>query len=115
MSLASDSSNGGFVPSCLYMSWSLSSRLFSIVHIVVPSGLCRVVFVGCVGCCASSYWWVECVSRSWLMGVVEKVRFGDLQPYIVRGFSGRCVFLSFGGLVCFVCSVIGLLGRFHTP
>jgi len=45
MSFASDSSNGGFAPACLYMSWSLSSRLFSIVQTVVPSGLCRVVYV----------------------------------------------------------------------
>ena len=45
MSLASDSSNCGFVPSCLYMSWSLSSRVFSIEHMVVTSGLCNVVCV----------------------------------------------------------------------
>ena len=46
MSLVSDSSNGGFVPSCLYiMSWSLSSRFLSIEQTVVPSGLCSVVCV----------------------------------------------------------------------
>ena len=45
MSLARDSANGGFVLSCLYMSWSLSSLLFSIVHMDVPSGLCNVVCV----------------------------------------------------------------------
>jgi hypothetical protein len=45
MSLARDSANGGLVLSCLYISWSLSSRLLSIVHIVVPSGLCSVVCV----------------------------------------------------------------------
>jgi hypothetical protein len=45
MSLAKDSANGGFVLSCLYMSWSLSSLLFSIVHIVVLSDLCHVVCV----------------------------------------------------------------------
>ena len=39
MSLASDSSNDGFVASCLFMSWSLSSRLFYIKQTVVPSGL----------------------------------------------------------------------------
>jgi len=49
MSLASDSSNCGFVPSRLYMSWSVSSRLFSIEQTVVPSGLCSVVCV-CVLC-----------------------------------------------------------------
>ena len=43
MSLTSDPSNGGFLPLCLYISWSLSSRLFSIEHMVVPSGLCNVV------------------------------------------------------------------------
>ena len=45
MSLARDSANGGFVLSCLHISWSLSSRLLSIVHIGVPSGLCIVVCV----------------------------------------------------------------------
>ena len=45
MSLARDSVNGGFDLSCLYMSWSLSSLLFSIVHMVVLSGLCNVVCV----------------------------------------------------------------------
>ena len=50
MRLAGDSLNGGFVPSCLYMSWSLSSRLFSIGQTIVPSGLCSVVCV-CVCVC----------------------------------------------------------------
>ena len=54
MSLASYSSNGGLVPSCLYMSWSLSSRLLSIEQTVVPSGRRSVVCAYCVGCCASS-------------------------------------------------------------
>jgi len=76
------------VPSCLYMSWSLSSRLFSIVQTVVPSSLCIVVCACCLGCCASSYWRVGWVSNSGLMGVVEKVRFEDLHPSIVRGLSG---------------------------
>ena len=49
MSLARDSANGGCVLSCLYMSWSLSSLMFSIVHMVVPSGLCSVVCVCFVG------------------------------------------------------------------
>jgi len=57
-SLARESANGGFVLSCLYMSWSLSSLLFSIANMVVPSGLCSVVCVFCVGCCISSYHWV---------------------------------------------------------
>ncbi len=43
MSLARDSANSGFVLSCLYMSWGLSSLLFSIVHMVVPSGVYSVV------------------------------------------------------------------------
>ena len=85
ISLAKDSANGGFVLSCLYISWSLSSRLLSIVHIVVPSGLCSVVCVCSVGCCDSSYRWVGCVSRSGFMGVVETVRLGDLHP---SSFSG---------------------------
>ena len=88
MSLARDSANGGFVLSCLYMSWSLSSLLFSIVHLVVPSGLCSVVCVFCVGCCVSSYRWVGCVSRSGLIGVVEKVRLGDLHPSVVFWLAG---------------------------
>jgi hypothetical protein len=52
--------NSWFVLSCLYVSWSLSSRLFSIEHMVVPSGLCNVVCVRVcwVGCCTSSYRWV---------------------------------------------------------
>ena len=83
MSSARDSANGGFVLSCLYMSWSLSGLLFSIMHMVVPSGLCSVVSVFCVGCCASSYRWVGCVSRSGLIGVVEKNRLGDLHPSAV--------------------------------
>jgi hypothetical protein len=49
MSLARDSANGGFVLLCLYMSWSLPSLLFSIVVMIVPSGLYSVVCVICVG------------------------------------------------------------------
>ncbi len=94
MSLARDSANGGLVLSCLYMSWSLSSLLFSIVHMVVPSGLWNVVCVYCVGCCVSSYRWVGCVSRSVLMGVVEKMRFGDLHPSTVFVLTwGLCLFV----------------------
>jgi len=47
MDLARDSANGGFVLSCLCMSWILSNLMFSIVHMDVPSGLCNVVCVMC--------------------------------------------------------------------
>jgi hypothetical protein len=69
------------------MSWSLSSFLRSVVHMVVLFGLCNVVCVLCVGCCVSSYRWVGCVSRSGLMGVVEKVRFGALHSSSVFGLT----------------------------
>jgi hypothetical protein len=106
MSLARDSANGGFVLSCLYISWSLSSRLFSIVHIVVPSGLCSVVCVCSVGCCDSSYRWVGCVSRSGLMGVVEKVRLGDLHPSSVLWLVGgvRLFVLRCVCVLCLYCA-----------
>ena len=100
MGLVSDSSNGGFVPSCLYISWSLSCRLFSIKHMVVPSGLCNIVCVCCVGCCASSYRWVGCVSRSGLMVVVKNMRIGDLHPPGVLGFA--CGVRHF--IIFWVCS-----------
>ena len=87
MSLARDSANGGFILSCLYMPWNLFSLLFSIVHMVMPSGLCNVVCVLCAGYCVSSYRWVGCVSRSGLMGVVEKVRLWDLHPSSVFGLT----------------------------
>ena len=102
MSLARDSANGGFVLSCLYMSWSLSSLLFSIVHMVVPSGLCSGVCVFNVGCFVSSYRWVGCVSRSGLIGVVEKVRLGDLQPSAVFWLVGS-VHLFVLLRVCVLC------------
>ena len=50
MSLARDSLNGEYVLSCLYMSRSLSSRLFSIRQTAAPSGLCSVLYV-CVCVC----------------------------------------------------------------
>jgi hypothetical protein len=87
MSLERDTANAGFVLSCVYMSWSLSSLLFSIVHRVVPFGLCHVVCVCCVGCCVSSFRLVGCASRSGLIGVVEKVRLGDLHPSSVFGLT----------------------------
>ena len=83
MSLTRDSANGGFVLSCLCMSWSFSSLMFSIVHMVLPSSLRSVVCVFCVGCCVNSYFLVGCVSKSGLIGVVEKVRLGDLHPSAV--------------------------------
>jgi hypothetical protein len=106
MSLARDSANGGLVLSCLYISCSLSSRLLSIVHIVVPSGLCSVVCVCSVGCCDSSYRWVGCVSRSGLMGVVEKVRLGDLHPSSVRWLDGgvRLFVLLCVCVLCLYCA-----------
>ena len=54
ISLARDSSNSGLVSVLLYMPWCLSSLLFSIVHTLVPFGLCRIVCVCFVGCCMSS-------------------------------------------------------------
>jgi hypothetical protein len=74
MSLARDSANGGSALSCLYMSWRLSSFLFSIMHMVVPFGLCSVVCMFSVRCCVSSYRWVGCASRSGLIGLVAKMR-----------------------------------------
>ena len=59
MSLARDSVNGGFVLSCSYMSWSLSSLLLSIVYMVVPSILCNVV-------CVCVVWGVVLVRTGWL-------------------------------------------------
>ena len=102
MSLARDSANGGFVLSCLYISWSLSSRLLSIEQIVVPYGLCSVVCVYSVGYCDNSYRWVGCVSRSGLMGVVEKVRLGDLHPSSVLWLDGG-VHLFVLRRVCVLC------------
>jgi len=107
MRLASYFSNGGFVPSCLYMSWSLSSRSISIEHMVVPFGLCNVlyVFVLC-GCCASSYLWVGCVSRSGLTGVVENARIGDLHHSDVLGFTWgvRLFVLLWVCVLCLYCA-----------
>ena len=104
MSLARDSANGGFVLSCLYISWSLCSRLLSIVHIFVPYGLCSVVCV-CVcnvGCCENLYRWVGYVSRSGLRGVVENVRLGDLHPSVVFWLDGG-VHLFVLRRVCVLC------------
>ena len=102
MSLARDSANGGFVLSCLYVSWSLYSLLFSIVHMVVTSGLCSVLCVFSVGCCVTSYRWVGCVSKSGLIGVVENVRLGDLHPSAVFGLTWD-VHLFVLLRVCVIC------------
>ncbi len=114
MSFANDSANVGLVPSCSYMSWSLSSLMFNIVQTVGPSGLCRVACVCFVGCCASSYWWVRWMSSYGLMWVLENVRFGDLHPQIFRWFSeGVRLFVLLGG--CIFCRVLRLQGRVCTP
>ncbi len=55
ISVASDSANDGYVTALLYMSWSSSSRLFSMLHMVVPSGLCKVACVCFVGYYVSLY------------------------------------------------------------
>ena len=54
----------------------------------VPSGLCSVLCDGFVGCWVNSYLFVGWMSRSGLIGVVEKVRLVDLHPSIVMGFTG---------------------------
>jgi len=54
------------------------------------------------------------VCRSGLMGVVEKVRFGDLHPSTVFVLTWRvCVFLFFSKFVFFVCIMLGLAGQFR--
>jgi hypothetical protein len=55
MSFAIDSSNCGLLAELLHISYNLSSRRLSIVHMAVPCGLCREVCVGFVGCCVNSY------------------------------------------------------------
>jgi len=74
--------------------------------------LCRLVCavpcvcVCCVGCCISSYMWVGCVSRSGLMGVVEKMRFGDLHPSVVLGLTWgvRLFILVWVCVLCLYCA-----------
>jgi len=89
------------------MSWILSSLLFSIVHMVVPRGLYNTVCVFCVGCCVSSYRWVGYVSRSGLMRVVEKVRFGDLHASVVFGLTWgvRLFVLLWFCVLCLYCDM----------
>ena len=74
--------------------------------------LCRLVYainvvcVYCVGCCVSSYRWVGCLSRSGLMGVMEKVRFVNLHPSVVFGltWSVRLFVLLWGRAICLYCA-----------
>ena len=54
MSCAGDSANAGFVSVPLYISCSLSNRLFSIVHTMVSSSLCKEVYASLVECSVSS-------------------------------------------------------------
>ena len=71
----------------LYMSHSLSSLLFSIVPMRVPTRMCSVVCDEFVGCWVSSYLLVGWMSRSGLIGVVEDVRLIDLHPFFVMVFT----------------------------
>ena len=115
MSLARDSANGGFDLSCLYTSWSLSGLLFSIMRIVVPSGLCSFVCVFCVGCCVSSYRWVGCLSSYGLMGVVVKLKLGDFHSSAVFEFTwGVHLFVLFRVFIlCLYCArACGSLSHF---
>ncbi len=89
MRCASDSSNGGLSGVLLYMSCSLSSLMFSIMHMRVPSGLCSVVCDGFVGCWVSSYLLVGWMPRSGLIGVVENVKL--VYPFVM-GFTGGVFF-----------------------
>jgi hypothetical protein len=60
------------------------------------------VCVCIVGCCDSSYRWIGCASKYGLMGVVEKVRLGDLHPSVVFWLAGG-VHLFVLLLVCVLC------------
>jgi hypothetical protein len=82
------SSNGGCLAVLWYMSCSLSSLRFSIVHMRVSSCVCSVVCDGFVGYWVSSYLLVGWISRSGLIGVVENVRLVDLHPSFVIVFTG---------------------------
>ncbi len=55
-----------------------------------------------MGCCASLYLWVGCVSKSGLMGVVEKVRIGDRHPSVVLGLTWglRYLVLLWVSVIC---------------
>ena len=66
-----------------------------------------------MGCYDSTYQWVGCVSRSGLMGVVEKVIFGDLHPSVVLGLTWDVRHFFFSGFMFFVCIRQMLLDRFR--
>ena len=54
------------------------------------------------------------MSRSGFMGVVEKLRFGDLHPSFVRGLSGGARLFILLWVYFLFCIVLGLPGRFRT-
>ena len=68
---------------CLASCFLLCIWLCRLVYVMS----CKCVCVCCVRCSVSSYRWVGCVSRSGLIGVVEKVRLGDLHPSLVFGLT----------------------------
>jgi len=69
------------------MSWSLSILLFSIIHTVMPYGLCRITGNCLEGCSVSSYAFVGVVSIYGLINVMENVLLVDLHSPSVYGFS----------------------------
>ena len=85
---ASDSSNYGLLAVLLYISCSLSSLRFSIVHMRVSSGMCSEGCVCFAGYWVSSYLLVGWMSKSVFIGDVENVRLSDLHPSSVVGFTG---------------------------
>ena len=72
------------------------------MQIRVPTGLCSVVCDGFVGCWVSSYLLIGWMSRSGLIGIVENVRFVDLHPYFVMGFTSGVLRLTRRGS-CVLC------------
>ena len=68
--------------SCMYMSRSLSSLMFSIVHTVVPPGLCRVVCV-CVCVCVCVYACALCVCV-YVVWSVLRGRIGALNGCLIN-------------------------------
>jgi len=50
------------------------------------------------------YRWVGCASRSGLMGVVEKVRFGDLHPSVGLTWGVRLSYLLWVCVLCLYCA-----------
>jgi hypothetical protein len=85
---------------CLAFCFLLCIWLCRLVYVM--SCLCVCVCVCCVGCCVNSYRLVGCVSISRLMGVVEKVRLGDLHPSSVFGLTlgVRLFFLLWDCVLC---------------